>query len=256
MNSKQKVILSLTLILLAFFIAMGISTVKNFRDYGLNTAETKAKLTAEVVKSGLTAHMINGIMSEREYFLREIEQVENISQLWLSRSPSVIKQYGEGFNNEIPRDDIDKKVLKTGKKVSKVTETASRSLLRVTIPYEASAYGNPNCMSCHNAKEGEVLGSITMVMDITDIRSGSLKTLGYNIGFTLVLIILIFLLISRFIKPYVSIFYSIQDVMKAAYRGDYSQRVDGFGNTESKSVAKLLKTLLEKLQHTLEELDR
>ncbi|MGM0519515.1 MAG: GGDEF domain-containing protein [Campylobacterota bacterium] len=256
MNSKQKVILSLTLILLVYFIAMGISTVKNFRDYGLDTAEKKAKLTAEVVKSGLTAHMINGIMSEREYFLREIEQVENINQLWLSRSPSVIKQYGEGFNNEIPRDDIDKEVLKTGKKVSKVTETASRSLLRVTIPYEASSYGNPNCMSCHNAKEGEVLGSITMVMDITDIRSGSLKTLGYNIGFTLVLIILIFLLISRFIKPYVSIFYSIQDVMKAAYRGDYSQRVESFSNTESKSVAKLLNTLLEKLQYTLEELDR
>ncbi len=256
MNSKQKVIISLTLILLAFFIAMGVSTIKNFRDYGISTAEKKAKLTADVVKSGLTAHMINGIMSEREYFLREIEQVENISQLWLARSPSVIKQYGEGFNNEIPRDDIDKKVLKTGKQISDVTETASKSLLRVTIPYVASSYGNPNCMSCHNAKEGEVLGAVTMVMDITEVRSGSIKILGYNVAFTLTLIILIFLLISRFIKPYVSIFYSIQDVMKAAYRGDYTQRVEGYSNPESKSVANLLNTLLEKLQHTLEELDR
>lgn len=256
MNSKQKVIISLIVLLISFFVAMSISTLYNFRDYGLKSAEKKAHLTAEVIKSGLTAHMVNGMMEEREFFLKQIEQAENINQLWLSRSPTVIKQYGEGFNNEIPRDKIDRDVLKNGKEITKVTETAQKSLMRVTIPFEASAFGNPNCMNCHNAKEGEVLGTVSMVMDITDVRTSSFKTLMYNIILTLILISLIFLLINRFIKPYVSIFYSIQDVMKAAYRGDYSQRVQTYSNPESKNVSDLLNTLLEKLQHTLEELDR
>lgn len=256
MNSKQKVIISLIVLLVTFFIAMSVSTLYNFRDYGLKSAEKKAHLTAEVIKSGLTAHMVNGMMDHREFFLQQIEQAENINELWLSRSPTVIKQYGEGFNNEIPRDKIDKEVLKTGKEITKTTETTQKSLMRVTIPFEASAFGNPNCMNCHNAKEGEVLGTVSMVMDITDIRTSSFKTLMYNIVFTLILIGLIFLLINRFIKPYVSIFYSIQEVMKAAYRGDYSLRVKNFGNEESKNVSELLNTLLEKLQHTLEELDR
>lgn len=255
MASKQKVITSLIVLFVLFFIGMIISTVFNFRTYGLKSAEDKASLTAEIIKTGLTAHMVNGIMSEREFFLQQIEQAENINQLWISRSPTVIKQYGEGFNNEIPRDKIDRDVLKTGKTISKVTETTDKSLMRVTIPFEASAFGNPNCMSCHTAKEGEVLGTVSMVIDITDVRMSSLKTVLYNMTLTVIVIILIFLLISRFIKPYVSIFYSIQDVMESAYRGDYSKRVDGYNNEESQSVAKLLNTMLEKLQRTFEELD-
>lgn len=256
MESKQKVIISLIVLFSIFFIVMIISTIFNFREYGIKSAEGKAKLTAEIIKSGLTAHMVNGMMDERGFFLQHIEQSENINQLWVSRSPTVIKQYGEGFNNEIPRDKIDKEVLETGKQISKVTETADKSLMRITIPYEASSFGNPNCMKCHEAKEGEVLGTVSMVMDITDVRMGSFKTVLFNMGITVFVIISIFLLVNKFIKPYVSIFYSIQDVMQAAYRGDYSLRVNGFNNTESSSVANLLNTLLEKLQHTFEELDR
>jgi len=256
MESRQKVITALIVLFTLFFIGMVVSTVFNFREYGIKSAEGKAKLTAEIIKSSLTAHMVNGMMDKRGFFLQHIEQSENINQLWVSRSPTVIKQYGEGFNNEIPRDKIDKEVLETGKQISKVTETADKSLLRITIPYEASSFGNPNCMKCHEASEGEVLGTVSMVMDITDVRMGSLKTILFNMGITVLVIILIFLLINKFVKPYVSIFYSIQDVMQAAYRGDYSLRVKGFDNTENSSVANLLNTLLEKLQHTFEELDR
>ncbi len=44
--------------------------------------------------------------------------------------------------------------------------------------------------------------------------------------------------------------------MKAAYNGNYTLRVESSDHPESKNVASLLNTLLEKLQHTLEELDR
>lgn len=256
MESRQKVIISLIVLFTLFFIGIVVSTVFNFREYGIKSAEGKAKLTAEIIKSGLTAHMVNGMMDQRGFFLEHIEQSENINQLWISRSPTVIKQYGEGFNNEIPRDKIDKEVLQFGKQISKITETANKSLMRITIPFEASSFGNPNCMACHQANEGEVLGTVSMVMDITDVRMGSFKTVIFNIGITILLIVLVFLLINKFVKPYVSIFYSIQDVMQAAYRGDYSLRVNGFNNIESSSVANLLNTLLEKLQHTFEELDR
>jgi diguanylate cyclase (GGDEF)-like protein len=229
----------------------------NFRDYGLKSAEDKAKLTAEIVKSGLTAHMVNGMMDQRDYFLKQISDVENINELWIARGSTVIKQYGQGHNNEIPRDKIDKEVLKNGITISDVTETPTRSLMRVTIPYVASSYGSPNCTSCHEAKEGEVLGVISMVMDITGVRTSSLKTILFNMLLTILVIIFVFIVINRFIKPYVNIFYSIQDVMNNAYRGDYTARVEsGNGHPESKQVANLLNTMLEKLQHTFEELDK
>ena len=256
MESKQKAITALIIIFASFFIAMIISTLLNFRDYGLKSAEDKAKLTAEIVKSGLTAHMVNGMMDQRDYFLNQISNLENINELWIARGPSVIKQFGQGHNNEIPRDKKDKDVLESGIPISDVTETPTRSLMRVTIPYIASSYGNPNCTSCHSAQEGEVLGVVSMVMDITDVRMSSFKTIIFNMSLTLLVIILVFIVINRFVKPYVNIFYSIQNVMNNAYRGDYTSRVDSGTHEESKKVGSMLNSLLEKLQHTFEELDR
>ncbi|WP_294966521.1 GGDEF domain-containing protein [Sulfurimonas sp.] len=256
MESRQKVITALVIIFSLFFISMIISTALNFRDYGVKTAENKAKLTAEIVKIGLTSHMVNGIMDQRDFFINQIGSVEKISELWIARSPTVIQQYGEGHNNETPRDKIDTDVLKSGKMESVTTEMPSKSILRVSIPYIATEYGTPNCMACHNAKEGEALGVVSMVMDISDIRTSSLRTVLYNMAITILTIILIFMVINRFIKPFVSIFYSIRDVMQSAYRGDYSVRIKGHQNAESKTVADMLNTMLEKLQHTFEELDK
>jgi two-component system, cell cycle response regulator len=256
MESRQKVIASLIVIFTIFFIAIIVSTTLNFRDYGIKTATDRANLTAEIVKIGLTSHMVNGIMDQRDYFLDQIANVEKISELWIARSPTVIKQYGEGHNNEVPRDKIDTEVLKSGIIKSETTETTSKSLMRVTIPFSASEFSTPNCMQCHDAKEGEVLGVVSMVMDITEVRMSSIKTVLYNMGLTVIAAIFIFLIINRFIKPFVSIFYSIRDVMQSAYHGDYTVRVEGYQSKESQSVAKLLNTMMEKLQHTFEELDK
>jgi len=256
MESRQKVITALIVIFSVFFISMIISTTLNFREYGIKTAEHKASLTAEIVKIGLTSHMVNGIMDQRDFFLNQIGNVEKISELWVARSPTVIEQYGEGHNNETPRDKIDTEVLKSGETKSVTTEMPSKSILRVSIPFVATEYGTPNCMACHKAKEGEVLGVVSMVMDITEIRTSSIKTILYNMAITIITIILVFMVINRFIKPFVSIFYSIKDVMQSAYHGDYSVRVKGHQNTESASVADMLNTMLEKLQHTFEELDK
>lgn len=255
-ESKQKIIISLVLIFTTFFLSMILSTSLNFRSYGIDAAEEKASLTAEVVKIGLTSHMVNGIMDHRDYFLNQIGSIENINELWIARSPTVIKQYKEGHNNEVPRDKIDVEVLKSGIKKSVTNETTAKSLLRVTIPFAATEFGTPNCMTCHEAKEGEVLGVVSMVIDITGVRSSSLKTVLYNMALTILTILLVFILINKFIKPYISIFYSIKSVMVNAFHGDYSGRVQGSENSDNKSVAKLLNDMLEKLQQTFEELDK
>ncbi|WP_373036151.1 diguanylate cyclase [Sulfurimonas sp.] len=256
MESRQKVITALVIIFTIFFISMIVSTAFNFREYGIKTAEHKASLTAEIVKIGLTSHMVNGIMSQRDFFLNQIGSVEKINQLWVARSPTVIEQYGEGHNNETPRDKIDTEVLKSGKTKSVTTEMPSKSMMRVSIPFVATEYGTPNCMACHKAEEGEVLGVVSMVMDITDVRTSSMKTVLYNMAITIITIILVFIVITRFIKPFVNIFYSIRDVMQSAYHGDYSVRIKGHQNKESQIVAKMLNTMLEKLQHTFAELDK
>jgi len=256
MNSRRKVYLIILALFSAFFIFMVFNIWNNFRNFGLKHAEEKAKLTAEIVKAGLTAHMVNGMIDQRGFFMDQINNLENITSLWVSRAPSVIEQFGEGHNNEIPRDNIDKQVLQTGEYKEVITETATKSYLRVTIPFVATAFGNPNCLACHKAQEGEVLGAVSMTIDISDMRGSSFITIIYNAIAAIIAMSLVLMVINFFIKPYVNIFYSIRDVMQRAYEGDYSKRVYGGGLQETKGVADMLNSLLEKLQRVLEEIDK
>ncbi len=169
--------------------------------------------SADIVRSGLTAHMVNGMMDKRSYYLKQIENNDNINALWVVRSQAVVKQFGEGFNNEIARDHIDKRVLETGTTVQEMTETATKSMMRMTIPFTASAFGTPNCMRCHHAKEGEVLGVVSMVIDVSDVRGSSLVTIMYTTLFAVFIMLIILLVVNRFLKPYINIFYSIKEVM-------------------------------------------
>lgn len=256
MSTRQKLTLTLSMIFLVFLIIMVILITFNFRDSGIKSAEKKAMLTSEIVKSALTSHMVNGIMDKRAYFLNQIENIDNVNALWIARSPSVIKQFGKGFNNEIARDAIDKAVLNYGEVKKNMTETTTKSIMRITIPFKATAFGETNCLSCHNAKEGEVLGAISMVLDVTDMRGSSFSTVGYAAIAIAILMLLVILTINRYFKPYVNIFYSIKDVMMAAYDGDYSSRVDGGNLKESKDVANMLNSLLDKLQKVFLEIDK
>ncbi len=256
MSTRQKVTLILLGLFLTFFVAMIIIITTNFRDFGIKSAEKRALLTAEIVKGGLTAHMVNGMMDKRSYFLEQIESIENIDALWVARSPIVIKQFGEGMNNEIARDEIDKQVLKSGQTLREMTETATKSTMRMTIPFVASAFGTPNCLNCHDAKEGEVLGAVSMIIDVSDVRGSSFHTVLYIAMFAIIIMFFILLVVNKFMKPYISIFYSIKEVMTAAYEGNYSKRVMGGSLSESKAVADMLNSLLEKLQKVFQEIDK
>lgn len=110
--------------------------------------------------------------------------------LFVVRSDSVINQFGRGLNNEAPRDAIDHQVLTSGTAYKKSEESSSSAKLRVTTPYIAKAHNTPDCLSCHNAKEGEVLGVISMVFDIGDSRTNGLLTSLVILLFSIIIMVL------------------------------------------------------------------
>lgn len=256
MGVKKRFNIVLSTLFLILLIASVVNMSINMRDYGIKSATDKAKLTAEIVRDGLTAHMVNGIMDQREFFLRKIETSENIDSLWVTRSKSVIKQFGEGFNNEVPRDDIDRSVLNSGEIIKKVIETSNSAKLRVTIPYVATSFGNPDCLSCHEAKEQEVLGTVSMVFNLQEMRSMGIMTTA-NIALITALLLIISLIVSnRFFSPFLNLFESITHVLQKAHSGNYSKKVVSNAGPEGDNVAKWINTLLEKLQDTLDEIDK
>ena len=254
MHTNRKILLIVTLMLLALTAATIVNVGLNFRDYAYNNAIEKSKMTAEIVRDGLTAHMVNGIMDRRDFFLRNISQAKDVEALWIVRSDSVVKQFGEGLKNETPRDAIDEQVINEGQEIRQIIENATEAKLRVTIPYIATAYGSPNCLECHAVKEGDVLGAISLEFNIEQIRQAGTLTIAKIFAINMVFIIIAIWVTNHYIKPYMSLFANMQEGIKRARTGDFRYRFTTTVSGEGAEVTEQMNTLFSKMQETFGEI--
>lgn len=242
-------------IFVSFMLLIVLSAV-SIRYFGMKGAEEKAAIISELVQDGLTAHMMSGTMDQREFFLGKIGSAKSVDSLWIVRSESVANQFGKGLTNEAPRDAIDQEVLKSGVAYKMSTETSNSAKLRVTTPYIAKEYNMPNCLSCHNAKEGEVLGVVSMVFDIGDSRKNGLLTSLVIFLFSIIIMILVIYIINHSMKPLLELFHSINFVMEKAQKGDYQRRVRFSGtNEDCKNAMFWINSILDKLESTLLDIE-
>lgn len=257
MSSNKKITLIISSMLAILALAIVILLSIGSRQSGYDNVKKKAYLTAEIVKSSLTSHMINGNMDQRDTFLSSISQLENIDALWIVRAKSVSEQFGtSNLSNESPRDSIDLEVLENGNEKTLITENLSKANLRVTIPYIASSFDKPNCLSCHNASEGEVLGAISLSFDITEDRLSNIIVLFYVMGTIAVFITLILLFIKKRISPYTSSLDNITSTLKRVHQGDYTIRVKEGILREDKEALVWLNELIEKLETVLTGIEK
>lgn len=257
MNSNKKITWIVFSMILLLTVIVVVLVAVGSRQSGYESAKKRAYLTAEIVKNALTSHMVNGNMEQRDTFLNSIENLKGLDNLWIIRGSSVIEQFGKStLANESPKDEIDKEVLKTGKEQIVTNETIEKASLRITIPYTASSIDKPNCLSCHNAKEGEVLGAISLEFDIGEDRISSVIVLLKIIGTVALFLIIIMIFISRKIKPYTTSLDSITKVLKKVHEGDYSVRATPGYLKEDKETSMWLNELIEKLETVLTGIER
>ena len=248
MNTNKKILIIIAFMLIVLAAATIINVAVNFRDYSYNNALEKSQMTAEIVRDGLTAHMVNEIMHKRSFFLTNIASYDGVKKLWIVRSPKVDAEYGPGLPKEEPRDPMDARVLKTGLMEKLITEDSDQANLRVSIPYIASSIDTPNCMSCHHVDEGDVLGVISMEFDISHTRNVGMFTVLRIFGLNVIFIIIALFLTNHYIKPYMELFQNLQYGIKKAHLGDFTHRFTTQIKGEGKEVANEMNELFEKMQ--------
>ncbi|MBK6547563.1 MAG: GGDEF domain-containing protein [Arcobacter sp.] len=254
-NTKITLIIFSMVVLLTSIIVVLVAI--GSRQIGYDAVKKKAYLTADIVKNSLTSHMVNGNMSQRDVFLDSIGQLKNVQSLWLVRAKSVSEQFGNSnLANENPKDDVDLEVLKSGVEKIVIEESLYTANLRITIPYTASSLDRPNCLNCHNAKEGEVLGAISLSFDISEDRGSNIMVLIYIIGTISIFLIVFLIFMRKKITPYTNSFDSLSDVLKRVHEGDYSIRAKAGVLKEDKEVSNWLNELIEKLETVLTGIEK
>lgn len=173
---------------------MGISQ----KETSVNEAMARAQGLADITLSSLNNLMVAGAMDRRFEFLRIISQTEGIREVRVIRGENVIRQYGEGSKDEVVKTEADKRAISTGKPEF----TYADGELRATIPFLLTQnWRDVNCMDCHEGREGEVVGALSLALSMKAVEDDVLKMrLLFTLFFTLegvLLILLLYFLIAR-----------------------------------------------------------
>lgn len=256
MSIKQKILLRITAMFIVATIAIIFIVSFNFRDYAVGAATEKAEVMAELVKTGLTSHMVNGTMDQRDFFIDGISTLKDVEDLWIIRGEKVIKQYGPPREMEKPRDEIDIEVLKSGEEELIFNEGADSAKLRVTIPYLVTSKDRVKCVTCHNAKIGETLGAVSMVFDISEMRGQGVSTVVKILITSIAAILLVVLLTNSILNPYLQLFEELIESLKEASIGNFKKIINTTLKDEAGIMVASYDKFLEKLDKIFGEIDK
>ena len=231
----------LTLLLVAYF----------FRKNVIDSSEENALTIAEIVRDTLTSYMILGVIDKRDLFLEQIKDTHGLEYIRVLRGSAVVRQFGEGKSNEKPADKLEEEVLKTGVMKSLLIEDKDKAIYKLVIPYKASRKGNVNCMQCHHVKEGEVLGAVSLAVDLTSKRNNALVLLGLYTLTTGGAFALLFWVTIRHFEPYRRLFTDIKKVLNSFKEGNFKERVRGELEDEAGELAEVVNSVGEKLNEIL-----
>ncbi|MDF1874961.1 HD domain-containing protein [Sulfurimonas sp. SAG-AH-194-I05] len=174
--------------MLVVIITIGLG----YRAFFQSVMEKEAFTVSSAIKAGLTSHMKAGIMDRRDYFLDEIKELEDIKNI------QIIHTNNRDFK---PAKNI-LEVLKTKKEFFEWDDINGE--LKATMPYIANSKGTLNCLSCHDAQDGDVIGVIEMTIDINASQE---LVMSYGYIFIAILCLLSFIILanlSGLINRYIS----------------------------------------------------
>ncbi len=201
MSIKNKVAAPIIGLIVLVVIINTFVTISKSRDLVIDQATTDTLHGyRDTVLNALTTAMVNGTI--KEYKTPFLEQMRSIADIRVIRADAVDKNYGKGDASDYPNDEIDKEVL--GKGAEKVMIEGDH--LRGVYPYIGRAnFMGKNCLSCHNVKEGTVLGAISITIPLTKsfAQIRSMRNLYIVLGLVgiLTVTVMVILIVNFFLKP-------------------------------------------------------
>ncbi|WP_038172493.1 MULTISPECIES: methyl-accepting chemotaxis protein [Vibrio] len=118
----------------------------------------------------LNMMMLTGTMAQKETLRQKALAQDGIEQVKVLRADAVSKLYGPGQDNQVPTDEIDQRALAGELVIEPISADWGKGIV-VALPMKSSEnYRGTNCVACHMAAEGEVLGAIRLEYNLSHVN--------------------------------------------------------------------------------------
>ncbi|HAV39672.1 MAG TPA: GGDEF domain-containing protein [Aquificaceae bacterium] len=252
---KRNMVIKVLLVISSAFLVILFTALYAFRSQGLEEAKQRAYMISELVRDTLTLYMIMGVMDRRDEFLGRIKEIKGVEEIRVVRGRAVVEQFGAGSKFEMPRDEIEKAVLESGKPMEVLDESLRSVKYRIVIPYKAEPIKGINCLECHKAKPGETLGAISLTMDLSHIKEKSLHIFLLTTTVFLLAFLGIFFFFNSFITKVSNFIKEIELTMRSASEGNFKTEIKTDLGYETRSLKESIEKSFYNLQNTLTSIE-
>ncbi|MFW1640397.1 methyl-accepting chemotaxis protein [Vibrio parahaemolyticus] len=202
----------------------------------------------------LNMMMLTGTMSQKETLRQKALAQEGIEQVRVLRADAVTKLYGAGQSNQQPIDEIDQRALAGELVIEPVTADWGKGIV-VALPMKSSQnYRGTNCVSCHVAPEGEVLGAIRLEYNMNHVSSMINKQAMYAMGIMSAIALVGFLITMGLIRKII-----VRPIQKTSHfmsnvsaSKDLSQRLVHTQNDEVGQLSQSINSFMDTVSESLE----
>ncbi|MGK7345405.1 MAG: methyl-accepting chemotaxis protein [Candidatus Nitrospinota bacterium M3_3B_026] len=245
------------LVLLYFFVQ--IPWIQSeMRSLAEESSRRFALNTADLVLDALNTMMLTGEVRERrDIFIKKLNSWDQVREARLFRSPLNEKQFPALGDHDRPADEIDKEVIKTRRPRMEVVEEeeGGARYLRAVVPFIAREnYHGTRCMDCHEVKAGDVLGALSLELDLrpaeSAIASFKRSFVAFNAVIVLLIIVLLYLALKKLIvKPIVETTERMHDIVEG--EGDLTRRLTVHGNDELADLARAFNLFIDRIRRMI-----
>lgn len=198
----------------------------------------------------VNAMMLTGSIANRKIIQDKLLQQQDIVEARVIRAPKTVEIYGEGFADQQAMDEFERKALQ-GIAGFRMTEEGEEHVLEYIMPVKAQEnYRGTNCLGCHQAKEGEVLGAVKISYDLGRVDGEIRRSVMLGAGTQLILIIICFALLSlTFHRLVLRRLNRLQGTIRKVERDmDLSREVTVHHNDELGAVSQALNAMMSKFK--------
>ncbi|EGQ9177349.1 HAMP domain-containing protein [Vibrio alginolyticus] len=202
----------------------------------------------------LNMMMLTGTMSQKETLRQKALAQEGIEAVRVLRADAVTKLYGPGQQNQQPVDDIDQRALNGELVIEPISADWGKGLV-VALPMKSSEnYRGTNCVSCHVAPAGEVLGAIRLEYNMNHVNSMLSKQAMFAMGIMAVIAFVGFIITMSLIRKIIvrPIQKTSQFMANVSHSKDLSQRLVHYQKDEVGQLSTAINSFMDTVSESLE----
>ncbi len=195
-----RVDIALSLLFLLILVSTSAYQYFTQRDLVERLVEAQATSLASSYFDNVNTLMMTGGMANREIARGKLTSQDQVLDARIVRGQEIRRVFGDGLPSNQVADELDRRAL-NGESVIEIRNGEQGRILTVVNPLRASKeMRGTNCLTCHAAPEGTVLGAVRVDYSLHDLDRHILAKLWTNLGINSGLLILGLIAISLILR--------------------------------------------------------